>query len=127
MERRPNRVKEVILRRSSFIIMLILILGAFGLLRLIATHKDIDDVANIDIPLIELLTQIETNQLEQSVAFERALRHAEDYRTSDATNELALSKFVIQDSLFKYLAKQVDIDLLATDKEVQEALKRHNL
>lgn len=126
MKRRPNRVKEVILRRSSFIITLILILGAFGLLRIVTTHKDIDDVANIDIPLIELLTQIETNQLEQSVAFERALRIADDYQNSGETDELALSRFIIQDSLFKYLAKQVDIDLLAADQEVQEALKRTN-
>jgi len=124
MDRRPNRVKEVILKRSSFIITLILILGAFGLLRVVTTHKDIDDVANIDIPLIEILTQIETNQLEQSVAFERAIRNAEDYYIDGRESELLWNKFIIQDSLFKYLAKQVDIDLLAADQQVQESLKR---
>lgn len=126
MNRRTNRVKEVILRRSSFIITLILVLGAIALLRVVATHKDIDDVANIDIPLIEILTQIETNQLEQSLAFERAIRHAEEYYVGGQVASNTLSKFAIEDSSFRYLAKQVDIDLLAADEEVQDALKRTN-
>ncbi|GAB4232765.1 MAG: hypothetical protein Tsb0034_05660 [Ekhidna sp.] len=124
MNRRPNRVKEVILRRSSFIVTLILLLGAFGLLRVVTTHKDIDDVANIDIPLIELLTQIETNQLEQAINFERAVRYAEEYAQNPEEGDLVLSRFTIADSAFRYLAKQVDLDLLAAEAEVQEALKR---
>lgn len=91
---------------------------------MVATHKDIDDVANIDIPLIEILTQIETNQLEQSVAFERALRLAEDYVESDNEDNLAWNNFAVQDSLFKYLARQVDIDLESAEQEVEDALKR---
>lgn len=124
MKQRPNRVKEVILRRSSFIIMLILILGAFGLLRIVATHKDIDDVANIDIPIIEILTEIETNQLEQSLAFERAFRYAEEYFRESEEDAILLNRFAVSDSTFRYLAKQVDLGLLAADEEVQEALKR---
>ena len=125
MKRRPNRVKEVILRRSSFIIMLILILGAFGLLRMVTTHKDIDDVANIDIPIIEILTQIETNQLEQSLAFERAFRYAEEYYTNpDIISEFTFNRFVVADSTFRYLAKQVDLGLLSAEEEIQVALKR---
>lgn len=124
MKRRPNRVKEVILRRSSFIIMLILILGAFGLLRIVTTHKDIDDVANIDIPIIEILTQIETNQLEQSLAFERAFRYAEEYYTNPDISEFTFNRFVVSDSTFRYLAKQVDLGLLSAEEEIQIALKR---
>ena len=64
-----NKVRDSILRRSALIIILILILGAFALLRIVSTHKDVADVAEIDLPLIEILTQIETNQLEQSINF----------------------------------------------------------
>jgi len=123
MIKRPNRIKEVILRRSSFIIFLILILGAFGLLRIVTTHKDIDDVANIDLPIIELLTEIETNQLEQSINFERAVRYAEEMeKGSDA----AFQGFAIADSTFRYLAELVDILLLDAEDEVTEALKMTN-
>ena len=78
MNARTNQIKEVILRRSSIVIGFILVLGAFGLLRIVLTHKDIDDVANIDLPLIEMLTRIETNQLEQAINFERAIRFANE-------------------------------------------------
>ena len=123
MTRRPNRIKEIILRRSSFIIFLILILGAFGLLRIVATHKDIDDVANIDLPIIELLTQIETNQLEQAIAFERAIRYSEEIETN---SDIALQGFAEADSTFRYLAELVDILLLDAEQEVSDALKQTN-
>ncbi|MEO9482561.1 MAG: HAMP domain-containing sensor histidine kinase [Ekhidna sp.] len=121
MTRRPNRIKEVILRRSSFIIFLMLILGAFVLLRIVATHKDIDDVANIDLPIIEILTQIETNQLEQAIAFERAIRYSEEM---DGNSDIALQGFAEADSTFRYLAELVDVDLLEAEQEVVDALKQ---
>lgn len=121
MTKRPNRIKEIILRRSTFIIFLILILGAFGLLRIVATHKDIDDVANIDLPIIEILTQIETNQLEQSIAFERAIRYSEEL---DDNGDIAIQGFAEADSTFRYLAQLVDVDLLEAEQEVIDALKK---
>lgn len=121
MTKKPNRIKEVILRRSTFIIFLILILGAFGLLRIVATHKDIDDVANIDLPIIEILTQIETNQLEQAIAFERAIRYSEEL---DTNGDIALQGFAEADSTFRYLAALVDVDLLEAEQEVIDALKQ---
>ncbi len=121
MTKRPNRIKEIILRRSTFIIFLILILGAFGLLRIVATHKDIDDVANIDLPIIEILTQIETNQLEQAIAFERAIRYSEEL---DTNGDIALQGFAEADSTFRYLAALVDVDLLEAEQEVSDALKQ---
>jgi signal transduction histidine kinase len=123
MTTKSNRVKEVILKRSTFIIFLILILGAFGLLRIIATHKDIDDVANIDLPIIELLTQIETYQLEQAIAFERAIRYAEEI---EPDNDIAIQGFAEADSTFRYLAELVDILLLDAEQAVVDALKQTN-
>lgn len=116
-----NRIKEVILKRSTFIIMLILMLGAFGLLRLVITHKDIDDVANIDLPIIEILTQVETNQLEQAISFERAIRYAEEMSPG---NGIARRGFAQADSTFRYLAQFVDIDLKEAENAVIEALKQ---
>ena len=78
-----NKVRDIILKRTSLIITLLLILSAVALLRVATTHKDVDDVANIDLPLIEILTQIETNQLEQSLSFERALRYSEELEKNE--------------------------------------------
>ena len=103
-----NRVRDTILRRSALIIILILILGAVALLRIVSTHRDVEDVAEIDLPLIEVLTQIETNQLEQSINFERALRYAEEFDHG----QYAIESFAYADSTFRYLAKLVDEDLL---------------
>ena len=116
-----NRVRDVILKRSSFIITLLLILSAVALLRVASTHRDVDDVANIDLPLIELLTLIETNQLEQSISFEKAIRYAEEI---DRDKEFAAINFVEADSTFNELAKEVDQDLLDAEVQVKEAMQR---
>lgn len=110
------------LRRSSVIIGFILVLGAFGLLRIVLTHKDIDDVANIDLPLIEMLTRIETNQLEQAINFERAIRFANEGESNPSVYE----SFRNADSTFRYLAEIVDLDLIEADNQVTEALKQTN-
>lgn len=122
MSTKSNQIKEVMLRRSSLIIGFILILGAFGLLRIVLTHKDIDDVANIDLPLIETLTRIETNQLEQAINFERAIRFAVEMKS----NLLMHEAFKNADSTFRYLAELVDLDLLEAEHEVNAALKQTN-
>lgn len=114
-----NRVRDVILRRSALIITLLLVLGAASLLRIVSTHKDVADVAEIDLPLIEILTQIETNQLEQSINFERAVRHANETPLNIFTNQ----NFVTADSTFRYLAKIVDEDLLRSERLVRDAFE----
>lgn len=114
-----NRVRDVILRRSALIIMLLLVLGAVSLLRIVSTHKDVADVAEIDLPLIEILTQIETNQLEQSINFERAVRYANETPLNIFTNQ----NFATADSTFRYLAKIVDEDLLRSERLVSEAFE----
>ncbi len=109
-----NRVRDTILRRSALIISLILILGAVALIRLVNTHEDVEDVAEIDLPLIEKLTRIETNQLEQSIAFERAVRYGSDGQNTG----LSLQNFQVADSTFRQLAYDVDVDLKAAEEQV---------
>ncbi|MEO9966592.1 MAG: HAMP domain-containing sensor histidine kinase [Reichenbachiella sp.] len=113
-----NKVRDTILKRSSFIILMLLMLSAVALLRMLFTHQDIDDVARIDLPLVEILTQIETNQLEQSINFERSIRYAEEFDK----NQYALVEFQQSDSTFRYLAKLVDEDLISAEEQVKQAL-----
>ncbi len=115
-----NRVRDTILRRSALIISLILILGAVALIRLVNTHRDVEDVAEIDLPLIETLTKIETKQLEQSIEFERAVRYATDGQNSPQS----LQNFQIADSTFRRLANDVDVDLKAAEEQVSVSFEQ---
>ncbi|MCP4458178.1 MAG: hypothetical protein GY816_09185 [Cytophagales bacterium] len=99
------------MKRSGLVIFLWVLLGAVSLIRIAITHKGIED---IDLPLIEILTQIETNQLEQSILLEHAIRYAQEGDNVD----LARINFIKSDSAFRYLAKAVDEDLLSADEQV---------
>ncbi len=116
-----TKVRDTILKRSSVIIFFLVILGAISLIRIALTHEDIEDIAEIDLPLIDVLTRIETNQLEQSINLERAIRYAQD------TNlEIGHSNFINSDSTFRYLAKVVDEDLLDAQQAVKRAIAGTN-
>jgi len=109
-----KKTKASLLKQSGLVI-----LGAIALIRITITHREIQDIADIDLPLIEVLTKIETNQLEQSILLERAIRYAQEVGHGD----LAHVNFIASDSSFRYLAKQVDDDLIIADKQVTNAIE----
>lgn len=100
------------------VIFMLLILGCIALIRLAITRADVHAIADIDLPIVEILTRIETNQLEQSISLERAIRYARD--TEDM--QMAKYNFVLSDSTFRSLAKLVDEDLLTAEAQVRSAL-----
>lgn len=112
------KVRDSILKRTTVVVFFIVILGAISLIRIALTHEDIEDISDIDLPLIDLLTRIETNQLEQSISLERAIRYAQDTNLN-----IAQANFVFADSTFRHLAKVVDNDLLEAQQMVQLALE----
>jgi len=85
------------------------------MIRIYNSHNSIDEVARIDVPLIETMTNIETHQLEQSINFERAVRYAEEIGKYDN----AQSNFAVADSIFRYLAVLVDKELLEAEEQVK--------
>ena len=74
-------------------------------------------MARIDIPLIEVLTNIETHQLEQSINFERAVRYAEESSSIQSAGE----SFRVADSLFRKQAELVDVELVEAESHVVSA------
>ena len=100
---------------SLFLIVLLIAIGIFSMMRIYNSHNSIDEVARIDVPLIEAMTNIETHQLEQSINFERAVRFAEEI----GIYENAQENFDKADSIFRYLAVLVDEEL----KEAEEQVK----
>lgn len=99
---------------SLFLIVLLIAIGIFSMMRVYSSHNSIDEVARIDVPLIEAMTNIETHQLEQSINFERAVRFAEEIGKYDHAQE----NFERADSLFRNLAYLVDEELIAAEEQV---------
>jgi signal transduction histidine kinase len=123
-----SKIRDSLVKRSGLLIFLLVILGAISLIRIASTHGDIQDIAEIDLPLVEVLTRIETNQLEQSINLERAIRYAQGL---DAL-QLAEANFISSDSTFRFLAKEVDRDLLDAQERVKLAMTqtdepKHNI
>lgn len=89
------------------------------MMRVYNSHNSIDEVARIDVPLIEAMTNIETHQLEQSINFERAVRFAEEIGKYDN----ARRNFKVADSLFRSLALLVDEELLLAEEQVKTGIR----
>lgn len=100
---------------SLFLIVLLIAIGVFSMMRVYSSRNSVDEVARIDVPLIECMTNVETHQLEQSINFERAVRSAEEigkYSQADAN-------FVLADSLFRALGILVDDELVEAENQVK--------
>jgi methyl-accepting chemotaxis protein len=61
---------------SLFLLMLMLVSSGYALNSIYQVGKELDSIVNTDIPMINIVSQITENQLEQIRYFERALRYA---------------------------------------------------
>lgn len=103
---------------SLFLIVLLVLIGIFSMMRVYNSHNSIDEVARIDVPLIEALTNIETHQLQQSINFERAIRHAD----KAGNNTYANTQYALADSLFRAQAALVDKELILAEEHVKKGI-----
>ncbi|MCJ8341070.1 MAG: response regulator [Pseudomonadales bacterium] len=60
--------------------LIVAILGGYALNQMQLIGTEIEEVAEIDLPLVHLLIQTERNQLKQAIVFERILRLAEEIK-----------------------------------------------
>lgn len=60
-----------------FILVLMVMSAGFGILKMNIVGNELQAVAEEDIPLTGVITEINVNQLEQAIWFERALRYGE--------------------------------------------------
>ena len=61
--------------------------NGFGIVSLNKIGDELKEIAEVDIPLVEVITMIETSQLEQAINFERVLRHALEVLTDENAQE----------------------------------------
>ncbi|MBF0377645.1 MAG: hypothetical protein HQK72_09190 [Desulfamplus sp.] len=106
--RRINMRKQVILTVSVLNIMIV-VCSLFASIKVNIIGTELKSIAEEDMPLTEIITQITVNQLSQSVWFERMLRHGEMVqRVPEAAVDLENAK-----------KEYMDYTLLI-DKEIQQ-------
>lgn len=96
---------------SGSMILILLVSSILNLKSLWSIGKELDAIANQDIPLTKVLTKITTHQLEQAIHFERAVRYGE-IKDREPHFIPLLEKEVAK---FKTLSLKVD-------EEIEEAL-----
>ncbi len=91
--------------------------SVFSVTQLNKIGKELETIAESDIPLTEVLSRITSHQLEQSVLFERILR-----LNGLAAGDLELQRKAAQKK-FKEYAALVDEEILEGERIAEEALK----
>ena len=76
-------MKSQVILLASFLLVLLAISAGFGIIKVKGIGKEIKGIAEEDLPLTDIITEITTNQLEQSKWYERAFRHGEMYLGGD--------------------------------------------
>ncbi|MDJ0895249.1 MAG: methyl-accepting chemotaxis protein [Alphaproteobacteria bacterium] len=100
---------------------LTLLFGAvltYGVVQMVAIGKELESIAERDIPLTDSITKVTIHQLEQAVHFERALRLAGE-ASHDARAEELYTK---ERDHFVALAEQVDREIAETIELAQHDL-----
>jgi len=100
---------------------LVIVIAGISILKMSNIGEALYDVAEIDIPLTKLLTEINSNQLIQDIYFEKALRYA-NITVSDKDEERKDRYHLAKENIFKYSQK---VTLLMNKAKVipQEAIK----
>jgi len=66
----------------GILLTLMMITAGVAITKMSTIGRELKEIAEQDIPLIEAITEITENQLEQFIWFERALRHGEKMAAS---------------------------------------------
>ncbi|MEO9900278.1 methyl-accepting chemotaxis protein [Nisaea sp.] len=85
--------------------------SVFTGIQLRAIGAEIEEIAELDVPIASLLTKVTVHQLEQSVHFERAVRYGEEMNFSDLSDDVresARKHFDEEIEKFFYYSKLVE-------------------
>ena len=101
------------------LLVLMVVSNGFGLIKMGNIGDQIKGIAEEDIPLTGVITEITVNQLEQSIWFERALRYGEVL----ASKESAKEGLKHSEEEFEILTKSVAEQLKKGEKIAEHAAK----
>ncbi|MGI2091324.1 methyl-accepting chemotaxis protein [Shewanella oncorhynchi] len=111
------RIKHKMIALVGVMLVLILILSGFSLLKMQRVSEEIHGIAEENIPLVRLSTDITIKQLESSVILEKAFRAADVDAVSSPLILAAFIADVVQHN------EDISKELLSTQSMLNEALK----
>ncbi|MCP4298033.1 MAG: HAMP domain-containing protein [Proteobacteria bacterium] len=103
-----------------FLCLLMTMIAGVSIKNMASIGDELKEIAEQDMPLIEVITKISENQLKQGNYFERAIRHGEKKSADDAEAE----KFDHAVESFNALSKLVDDEIKVAETITKEAIKR---
>jgi len=107
--------KQKLLLNALINFSLILIIGLYALNQMKLIGMEIEEIAEIDMPLISIITNIESHQLEQALNLERLLRLGSKTKFSPLT----LQAYAESKALFYLYASKVKDELLVAERNAK--------
>ena len=104
----------------GIIMTLMILMAGVAIVNISNIGKELKEIADEDMPLIEKITEITEHQLEQAIWFERALRHGEKM----AADEKEARLFHRSEKEFEKIAKMVDKEIIEGEKIAEEGIKK---
>ncbi|RDH85694.1 MAG: methyl-accepting chemotaxis protein [endosymbiont of Galathealinum brachiosum] len=112
-------IKAKIIMLSTFLTIVGMVIGVYAIVSVSKVSQEIDDVANLDMPLTEMVTKVVEHQLEQAVYFERALRFGEQVGSEDHAAE-NLKHSIAQ---FDKINKKIKEEFKQLEEKLGEAIE----
>ena len=106
-----------ILGMVGIILLFMIISSGFGILKMGSIGNQVKGIAEEDLPLTSMVTEITANQLEQAIRFERALRFGEVL----ASQEVARKGLELAEAEFDNYARLVDGVFSKAEKLAEQA------
>ncbi len=113
-------IKAKIIGSSLILLALMLASSGYALYTMTKIGKELDAIAEQDIPMTEILTRITEHQLEQTNHFERAIRYGILLQQDDN----APDHFKTQVAAFDQLSKQVEKEIHTGERMAEEAMTK---
>lgn len=103
-----------------------LITSIYSIVKLDHIGEEIVEIAEEDIPLVNIITEITIHQLEQAIWFERTLRFAELVQHAEALGRDSASfqkQLVHAEEQFEHFAQLADKEIIEGEKIAEEAIQ----
>ncbi len=113
-------IKVQIFSIVMFLCLLMVMIAGVAIINMTSIGDELKEIAEQDMPLIEVITEISENQLKQGNYFERAIRHGEKKSADDAEAE----SFYHAVESFNTLSELVDAEIKQAETITGEAVKR---
>ena len=106
------RIGHRIFLLAMFLLSFIVMIGGVGVYKMNVIGHEMEEIAERDIPLTQILEKITVHQLEQAILMEKALRIKGVIKTSEGEDFVSVAKD------FEKLAKKTDDEILEAEEMV---------